>query len=289
MVHLINLDKTESKSNDFEVNSQNFMEAVIQKSQEIPVVVDFWAPWCGPCKTLTPILEELCEEFDGGFRLAKVNIDNEQELAQQFGVRSVPAVFMVKGGRVVDGFMGAQPRKMIEQFLRKHGGASREHSDEIQTLIDQGQVAQAIRALETDGSDEALIRLAGIYLKLIDLDKARTTLKKVKEPKDHQEFKSMSAAMEFIEIAQNSEPEQELLQLIQSDNRNWDAYYKLAAIYLTRGDPKSGLEALFKIVRSDRKFNDDAGREGMVKAFDMLGPKHKLVPVYRRLLASTLN
>ena len=108
MVHILNPNQEESDANIFDVNSQNFIQTVIQKSQEFPVVVDFWAPWCGPCKTLTPILEELAREFDGSFQLAKVNIDDEQGLAQQFGVRSVPTVIMVKDGKVVDGFMGAQ-------------------------------------------------------------------------------------------------------------------------------------------------------------------------------------
>ncbi len=289
MVHILNPNQEESDSNIFEASSQNFIQTVIQKSQEFPVVVDFWAPWCGPCKTLTPILEELTREFDGAFRLAKVNIDDEQGLAQQFGVRSVPTVAMVKDGKVVDGFMGAQPRKMVEQFLRKHITDLHEDADDIQILINRGQVEQAIEALKTDGTDESLVRLAGIYLKFGDLVQARSTLKKVKDSKAHPDFKSVSAALEFIEIAQKCDSETELLQRIENNSRDWNSHYQLAAIYLSRGNPKAGLENLLHIVRSDRSFNDDAGRKGMIKAFDMLGPNHRLVSEYRRRLASTLN
>ena len=289
MVYILNPDQEEVDSNIFDANSQDFIQTVIQKSQEVPVVVDFWAPWCGPCKTLTPILEELAREFDGSFQLAKVNIDEEQGLAQQFGVRSVPTVVMVKDGKVADGFMGAQPRKLVEQFLRKHITDSQENVDEIQNLINHGQVEQAIRALETDGTDESLVRLAGVYLKFGDFVRARSTLTRVKDSKKHPDFKSVSAALDFIEIAQKSEAENELLQRIENDSEDWNAHYQLAAIYLSRGNPKAGLEKLLHIVRFDRGFNNDAGRKGMIKAFDMLGPNHRLVPEYRRRLASTLN
>ncbi len=289
MVYILNPDQEEVDSNIFDANSQDFIQTVIQKSQEVPVVVDFWAPWCGPCKTLTPILEELAREFDGSFQLAKVNIDEEQGLAQQFGVRSVPTVVMVKDGKVADGFMGAQPRKLVEQFLRKHITDSQENVDEIQNLINHGQVEQAIRALETDGTDESLVRLAGIYLKFGEFVRARSTLTRVKDSQKHPDFKSVSAALDFIEIAQKSEAENELLQRIENDSEDWNAHYQLAAIYLSRGNPKAGLEKLLHIVRFDRGFNNDAGRKGMIKAFDMLGPNHRLVPEYRRRLASTLN
>ena len=120
----------------------------------------------------------------------------------------------------------------------------RKPADEIQNLINHGQVEQAIKDLKTDGTDESLVRLASIYLKLGDLVQARSTLTKVKDSQTHSDFKSVSAALDFIEIAQNSKSETELLQRIENNNRDWNAHYQLAAIYLSRGNPKAGMEKL---------------------------------------------
>ena len=290
MVQLINNEQTESNSSIVEVSMNNFMESVIEKSRQVPVLVDFWAPWCGPCKTLTPVLENLAAEYSGAFQLAKINIDQEQELAAQFSVRSVPTVFLVKGGAVADGFMGAQPKNVIQQLLTKHGiQANQKPSDPIDAMVSMGRIDQAIAALKKENTDASRLRLAQLYLRLQDFDKAQATLDEITEGKNKPEFKSTAAALEFIRMAQNSEPEYELRKRIEINHRDWDAHYKLAAINLTNGNPEVALQSLLQIVKQDRNYNDDAGRLGLIKAFDMLGQGHELVPKYRTLLALTLH
>ena len=290
MVHVINEGPTETESNVIDVFAENFMEAVFEKSKTIPVVVDFWAPWCGPCKTLTPILEELANEYAGAFRLAKVNIDEQQALAAQASVRSVPTVFLFKNGEVVDGFMGAQPKNLVEQFLSKHvTRADQPPADPTSELVDQDQISQAMDELEGDDSDDGLLRLAQLQLRQKLYAETRSTLEKLEDTTNKPEYKSMVAALDFIELANDCESEHELRALIDREPNNWGAHYKLAAIHLAAGNPELALESLLLIVRHDRSFDDDAGRRGLIKAFDMLGQNHPLVPKYRSLLARTLN
>ena len=290
MVQLINNEQQKSGSHTMDVSAKNFMEAVIQKSQQVPVVVDFWATWCAPCKTLTPILEGLADKFSGAFQLVKIDIDKEQELAGQFNVRSVPSVFMIKDGRVVDGFMGVQPQNVIEQFLSKHGiQLNQQPKDEIDMMLGTGSPDQAIDALKKENTDASRLRLAQLYLRIQDIENAQSALDGIKKGKSQPEYKSTAAALEMITLAQNCEPELELIERIKRDFRDWDAHYKLAAINLTRGNPEEALISLLEIVKHDRDYNNDAGRLGLIKAFDMLGSNHELVPKYRGLLARTLH
>ena len=290
MVQLISDEIPIQTSNMVDVDAENFFEQVVEKSRTVPVVVDFWAPWCDPCKTLTPILEELANEYAGEIQLAKINIDEQQELAMQFSVRSVPTVFLIKDGAVVDGFQGAQPKNNIQQFLSKHVAQQNQPpEDPIQNLVSQGRVSEAIEQLKSDDSDAALLRLANLYLRQQEFQNSKETLAKVKETHNNPEYQSISAALEFIELAENSPSEEELRDQIQQDENNWHAHYQLAAINLVRGDAVFALDTLLKIVRQDRSFDDDAGRRGLIRAFDMLGQNHELVPKYRSLLARTLN
>ncbi len=292
MVHIIGNENSTPAAVPVDVTVDNFLEEVVEKSRNIAVLVDFWAPWCGPCKTLTPILEEIAAENSDAFALAKINIDEAQEIAAQFQVRSVPTVFLVVNGQVVDGFQGAQPKSAVQQFLSKHvslDSQGESKKDSIQILIDQGQISQAIEALAKDDSDESLIRLAGVYVSIKDTQSARTTLDKVKDSKSTPEYKSIAANIEFIEFAAQCESEELLNNQIAQDNSNWEAQYKLAVINLVHNEPESALDILMNIVRHDRSYNDDAGRKGLIKAFDMLGKDHPLVPVYRGKLAALLN
>ncbi len=277
-----------------DVGADNFLEEVVEKSSALPVLVDFWAPWCGPCKNLMPILESLATKHADSFRLVKVNIDEQQELAMQFQVRSVPTVYLVKDGAVVDGFMGAQPEGAVEEFLSKHialanGEAQPQAADAIQTLINRGRESEAIAALEKDDSDESRFRLARLYLNRNDFDAVRSVLDKLKDKSATPEYRFIASAAHFAELTYSSDSEAELRQAIERDNTDWDAHYRLAAFSMSIGDYTEALELLLHIVRNDRSFSEDAGRKGMVMAFDMIGGDHELVSKYRSLLARILH
>lgn len=295
MVHLINPTSSpgDSEADVVDVGADNFAQDVVEKSRTVPVLVDFWAPWCGPCKTLTPILESIANKHNGALRLAKVNIDEQQELAMQFSVRSVPTVVLVKDGAIVDGFMGAQPEEVVQQFLSKHISATQTDepakADPIQGLIDSDDIAQAVESLEKDGSEESNFRLARLYLSQHDFDNVRKTLEKIKEKSNSPEYRFIAAALEFTEIAENCESESELRNSIHQDSSNWDAHYKLAAVNMVAGNFAEALELLLQIVRADRSFKADAGRKGMIFAFDMIGDENPLVSEYRGLLARNLH
>lgn len=294
MVHLIdpNSGPDDSTADIVDVGAENFVQDVIEKSQTIPVLVDFWAPWCGPCKNLTPVLEGLVKKHDGAFRLAKINIDEQQELAMQFSVRSVPTVVLVKDGAIVDGFMGAQPENVVLQFLSKHISTTASEpveSDPVQDLIDTEDIHQAIESLEKDGSEESNFRLARLYLNQRDFDNVRKVLDRVKDKSSSPEFRFIEAALLFTEITENCEPETELREKILQDSTDWDAHYKLAATNMVNGNFAEALDLLLQIVKADRSFNEDAGRKGMICAFDMIGSDNPLVSEYRSLLASYLH
>ena len=296
MVHLINTtpEPNQPTSDVLDVGADNFMEEVIEKSKTIPVLVDFWAPWCEPCKNLTPILENLAKKYANAFQLVKINIDEQQELAMQFQVRSVPTVYLMKDATVVDGFMGAQPQQVIEQFLSKHitvGQQSPEpiKKDPIQDLIDRGQVAEAIATLETDDSKESQYRLARLHLDQNNFDRTHTILDQQKDDKSSPEHRSIAGALHFAEIAYEIESVEQLHEDIAQNDQNWDASYQLAALHMASGNFAQALDLLLRIVMHDRRFNDDAGRKGMISAFDMIGDDHELVTQYRRSLARTLH
>ena len=292
MVHLINPEPDITEVAVVDVGVDNFVQEVVEKSRTVPVLVDFWAPWCGPCKSLTPVLEGLAKKHNGAFKLAKINIDENQELAMQFQVRSVPTVVLVKDGAIVDGFMGAQPENVVEQFLSKHisaAGPETIEPDPIQDLIDNDDIDQAIESLEKDGSEESNFRLARLYLSHRDFDNVRDVLKRVKDKSNDPEYRFIKAALEFSEITENCESESELREQILKDSTNWDAHYKLAAIDMVNSNFAEALELLLQIVKADRSFNDDAGRKGMISAFDMIGSDNPLVSEYRSLLARNLH
>ena len=297
MVQLINPtpDANEEDTEIKDVGVDNFLEEVIEKSKVVPVLVDFWAPWCGPCKNLTPILENLASKYTDAFRLVKVNIDEQQELAMQFQVRSVPTVYLVKDAEVVDGFMGAQPENVVKEFLSKHITLTEKApekpniSDPIQDMINLGRESEAIEALKKDGSEESMFRLARLYLNLNKFDEVRDTLGKLKDKSTSQKYRFVEAAMHFAEISYSGKSENELRELIAQDKTNWEAHYELAAICMVMGDIAEAMELLLQIVRNDRSFNEDAGRKGLIKAFDMVGGDHPLVSQYRSSLARILH
>lgn len=281
-----------------DVSVADFDEKVIAASRQVPVLVDFWAEWCQPCRILKPILEKLAAEYGGRFLLAKVNSDENQALAQRYGVRGIPAVKAFVDGKLVDEFTGALPEAQIRPFLdrlipspaeplRAEAAAARSRGDldAARHLLSQ--------ALEVDPRNEAA------YLDYIDLsiesgvlDEARPLLDALRDrARDQSRIATLDAALKLAE-AGPGEDEGALAARLAADANDLDARLRLANALARRRDYRGALEHLLAIVRQDRKWNDEAGRKTMLTLFNLLGsqPEHDdLVREFRVALSRTLN
>jgi putative thioredoxin len=279
-----------------DVTQQTFESLVLAKSREIPVLADFWAAWCGPCKQLMPVLAKLADEYGGKFFLAKINSDTEQPLAARFGVKSLPTVKLFRNGQVVEEFMGAQPEKAIRALLDRH------IPRESDTLVDSallalrsGQPDQALailqQAVKTDpGNDRAKLELARLHAYFGHAAEAEVALAALSvEARESADAVGLRAQLEFVHIVANARPPDALLTAIAANAKDSASRYELAAYLVLRQQYEAALDQLLEIVRTDRKFRDDAGRKAMVSVFNLLGGTGEIVNEYRRKLSLVLN
>lgn len=285
-----------SQALSFDVTEQNFASQVVEASHQQPVLVDFWATWCGPCQSLMPILEQLAQSYQGKFLLAKVEIDSQQGLASQFGVRSVPTVKLVKNGQIVDEFTGALPESQIRALLDKH---IEKKSDQLMQqalmLYQQGdsetamsQMGQILQA-DPDNINNKII-YANILLREQHVDEAKKWLESLSaEANDNPQVRAMQAQLQFMHIVENAPDMASLQQLISNDPANTEARYQLSAHAILQGQFELAFEQLLEVVKRDRQFEDDAGRKALLQLFELLGDQHELVSTYRRKLAMALN
>ena len=277
-----------------DVDAGNFQQVVIEGSRQVPVLVDFWAEWCGPCRILKPILEKLAEEFQGRFILAKVDSDKNQDIAAQYGVRGIPSVKAFVGGEIVDEFSGAIPESGVREFLeRLIPSPAEELRIAAGRARDQGDLAQALQLLaeasKLDMQNEALrLDAADILLELGQLDEARHLLD------------SLSPAARMDERAQQVEARLNFAQAGGGDEAglrsrlaerpdDMEARLQLGNLLVATGRHQDGLEELLEMVRRDRTWNDEAARKAMLAVFNLLGGQGPLVSEYRRRLARALN
>ena len=276
-----------------------FMQDVIEASREVPVIVDFWATWCGPCKQLGPILEKVVKDARGAVRLVKIDIDKNPAIAGQLRIQSIPAVYAFKGGRPVDGFMGALPESQVKSFVQRLIGQA------VSSPIEEA-LAEAREALEAsdDGTAGALFAevlkiepenaaalagLAQVSLNAGDVDQAKQLIERIpaKERKDSF-VAGVVSAVDLAEQAGDGGDVQELSRKVAADPKDNQARFDLAMALFANRRYQEAAEHLLDIVKRDRAWNEDAARKQLVKFFEVWGPKSELTVQTRRQLSSIM-
>lgn len=276
----------------FDATTATFETEVLQKSLQTPVLVDFWAPWCEPCKTLGPLLEKLAGEYNGAFQLAKVDVDQEQQIAAAFQIRSVPTVYLVKGGQLVDGFPGALPEGQLREFLAQHGIAPAEpvaDAAEQAPLDPQAQVdvLRAQIAAEPD-KDELKLDLAVALLQIGGVDEARGLIDALPAnlATDDRAVRAR-ARLAFATALKEAPAADVLVSRISNDGTDLDARHLRGVQLLLAGEDEAALEQLLEMLRIDRTFSDGLPRRVLIDAFNVIDDV-ELVGRYRRRMASLL-
>jgi putative thioredoxin len=277
--------------------TQDFMRDVVDASRERPVLVDFWAPRCEPCKQLTPVLEKVVRAAKGAVRLVKLNIDEHPEVPGQMGVKSVPAVFAFKDGQPVDGFMGAVPESQINAFIARLTGEDAGDAGDLEAAeaaLEAGDVNAAAQVfgefLKGDAENaQAAAGLAKCYIKTGDLERAEQTLALVPPAKaDSAAIASARAAIELARKSDEAGDVDELRTKVGNDPNDCRARFDLALALNAKGDRQGALDELLVLVAKNRKWNDDAARKQLVQLFDAWGPSDPATTGGRQKLSSLL-
>jgi putative thioredoxin len=279
----------------FDATTETFEAEVLQKSMQTPVLVDFWATWCGPCKTLGPILEKLAGEYHGSFVLAKVDVDKEQEIAAAFQIRSVPTVFLVKGGQIVDGFPGAVPEGQLREFLKQHGvepGVAAEEApaaEESAPLDPHAEVLALRKAIEAEPEKPELkLDLALALLKTGAASEAEGLLDALPAnlATDDRAIRA-HARLAFLAVVKDAPPTQVLDVAIAANPDDLRARHLLGAQQLLAGNDQDALEQFLEMLRRDRAYADNLPKKALIDAFRVVEDED-LVGQYRRKMSSIL-
>ena len=284
-----------------DVNEETFMDDVIEASKTSPVVVDFWAPWCGPCKTLGPALEAEVKATNGKIKMVKIDIDQNQNLASQMRIQSIPAVFAFVDGQPIDGFMGAKApselKSFIEKLLEKATNNDGDLSEAIAVANEMLNAEEFNDAAETFeailGEDpESALAFVGLFNAKMGAKKindAKTMLEEIPDAlKNKSEILALQAQIDLSNQAEGVGEINDLRSTLINDENNHQTRFDLALALFTKGDTSEAIQELLTIFRDDQEWNDDAARQQLFKFFDILGSENPITLSGRRQLASML-
>jgi putative thioredoxin len=281
-----------------DTTTASFRQDVIAESARQPVLVDFWAPWCGPCKQLTPILEKVVKQAAGKVKLVKMNIDDHPQIPGQLGIQSIPAVIAFQKGQPVDGFMGALPEGQVKAFVERLVGPMGEDRQQLladaEAAVTQGEIEEAFGLYEDvlaqDGADvRAIGGLARIYAGKGELDSARQLLARV--PADQAPEPAVTAARAALDLAVQSASLGDLAALekaVAANPMDLQARFDLALALNARGARDAAVDHLLEIVKRDRQWNDDGARKQLIQFFEAWGPTDEATVSARRKLSALL-
>ncbi len=284
-----------------DVSHADFEEQVVKASFLQPVVIDFWAPWCGPCNSLKPILEKLAGEYGGKFLLAKVNSDENQELSTQYGVRSIPSVKAMVNGKVVDEFSGALPEGEVRTWLDKIMPSLNLSPVDVmrkaaRLCAEAGDLAGALQKLAgavalEPANEWVRVDAAEIMLVQGETDESRRLLDSLKTPEvvDDARVLKLRAHIKLTQMIAAGDDEASLTAVVTANPNDVEARLKLATGLVAMQRYAEGMDQLLEIVQRDRKFQDDIGRKTLLEVLNLLGGQGELVTEYRRKLSSVMN
>ena len=282
----------------FNATQANFEQEVLQASLTTPVLVDFWAPWCAPCKTLGPILEKIVASYNGALKLAKVDADVEMQLAAAFGIRSLPTVMLVKDGQAIDGFMGALPEAAVREFLQRHIAANAADSENVEKdtlppVDDAVTPEQAIAHLQQQiaaapDKPELKLDLALAYMRAGLADAAQTELDALPvNLAEDAKAKRLRAQLELVQALKGAPDIATLRARLAQNPDDHDARDLLGVRLLTDGDAAAGLDEFLQLLKRNRSWNEGQAKKRLIAAFATLDDE-ELVGTYRRKMASLL-